>query len=143
MYKNEAYCSYALAFVFSHTGVLSVLKATLIAPFLYTESALAKLSNSNTEIRSLEEYVAKYPSTITTLSRMYKKTLPITLNGLMLLGEMQKIRVNNGVVELIEAIPYEDDMGLYLQKAWKASPSIARILTAQEADLYVNLRIVP
>lgn len=143
MYKNEAYCSYSMAFVFNHSKEMSMSKAMLILPFFYAEGVLAKLSNQNLEIRSLEEFIAKCPAYIAPVSRMYKTTLTIGLNALMLLKELQKIEISHGCIEVLADTAYEVGMGPHLQRSYKASGAVAKILSANEAELFVNLRIVP
>jgi hypothetical protein len=94
IYNNEALASICLGHYLFFSREVSYAKAMLILPFVFHEQTAQRL-RGNSKKRSLDEYILSNTDTLINFNKRYIDFLPIGVNAIMMLGEMQIIKVSS------------------------------------------------
>lgn len=141
LFNNIALSSISICFILNHFPSLELNKVMLIMPFITHKDLLQYISNANADFKSIEELIAKKPTCFSNFNQRFYDTLPLTVNSIQFLHDMQMIVFSDGLVSLLNPIEYELGMGKRLHKINKASEKLAKILAVNPTDLYLNLRV--
>lgn len=138
---NIGICSLGIIFTLQHIKELSIIKSLLIMPLIVSDGTLNYLSNSRTNILSLEELLVKKTSFFSNFNQRYLDSLPVSFNTIQFLNEIEIIQINGNSITLKHIYKYEKSMGKRGENIYKASPNIASILKQDANILYLNLRV--
>ncbi|MDN4079363.1 DUF6521 family protein [Paenibacillus polymyxa] len=142
-FNNEAFGIVAIAAVLKHSKELSYSKALLILPLMAHKETLDLLKRANSDIRSIEQLIAKKGNFVTNFNERYLSLLPISINSIVLLNEIRILENNNGIIEYVDdSFDFNDrGLGKRAQDVVKASEKISRMLEISAANLYLQLRV--
>jgi len=144
MYNNEAMGITAIVAVMKHSKELNITKALLILPFVFHPATTASLSRANTKLRSVEEFVTKYPGLFSNFPDRYESLLPVTINSLVAAIEANIFRIDGNA--LLPAINFSNFIDIKhsskrASQIEKAAENLALLLEDKSKNLYLHLRI--
>lgn len=130
--------------ILRHHDKLKLTKALLIMPFYSHNQTLQVLKKSNIKIRSIEEFIVKYPSYFANFNERFYSLIPITLNTILLMEQMKLIRVENGYINLNDEKSFDisiKQLGNRGKNIMDAGTKLEKILLGDENNLYLQLRV--
>jgi hypothetical protein len=140
-YNNFGIGAIALCSVLNHCKELSLTKVFLIFPLSSHQKLLQYFGRKTTQIMSVEKLIGDKVSYFSNFNKRYYDSLPITLNALQYLHNMEYLEVVGGSVFLIKPLIYDKKMGDRANKIFNASENIAQLLQTNSSSLYLNLRV--
>jgi len=141
-YNNIGICSSALvATLQEFDREVELTKLFLIMPFLSHKQLTNYLSRGNVNILSLDSLLIDKKSYFTNFNKRFYQSLPLTINTLQYLNDIEIIQIEKNKVTLLKNIQYDSTMGKRAEKIYKASKNIVKILNESNEKLYLNLRI--
>jgi len=84
VFNNEALASIVFGYILARYGRIETSKSLLILPFVFHEPTLRNL-NSASNKRSIEEFIAHYPSSIIEFNSRFLACLPLAINSIVIL----------------------------------------------------------
>lgn len=143
VFNNEAFGIVAIASVLKHSKKLSYSKALLILPLMAHKETLDLLKRANSDVRSIEQLIAKKDNFVTNFNERYLSLLPISINSIVLLNEIRVLENNTGTIEYVNDSFnfYDKSLGKRAQDVVKASAKISRMLEMNAENLYLQLRV--
>lgn len=144
LYNNEIICAISIYSVLQHLKYISISKALLIFPIVSHQGSLDFLKNNNTTIRSLEEFIIKKPNYFSNYNERYYSFLTLSINSLLFLKEIRLIQIQDCQIILNEqeSLKLEKDtVGQRALNIAEAAPKLATILTDNDRNLYLQLRV--
>lgn len=145
IYNNEAISTIALGYFISKVKVISIPKLMLILPFVLHEQTLRQLNNNSIN-RSLEELIIKKPLLLSNFNSRFKDFLPLSINSVTILYELQIIKIDRDYIYFNEDsnFNYRDlkEIGERAKKILKGIDSLKEIITKTDNNsLYLTLKI--
>lgn len=141
-YNNIGICSSALITILREFNrEVELPKLFLIMPFLSHKQLTNYLSRGNVNILSLDSLLIDKKSYFTNFNKRFYQSLPLTINTLQYLHDIEIIQIKENKVNLVKNIQYNNAMGKRAEKIYKASKNIVKILNESNEKLYLNLRI--
>lgn len=143
VFNNEAFGIVAIASVLKHSKRLSYSKALLILPLMAHKETLDLLKRAKSDVRSIEQLLAKKANVVTNFNERYLSLLPISINSIVLLNEIKILENNAGTIKYVnDSFDFNNrSLGQRAQDVIKASEKISRILEMNAANLYLQLRV--
>ncbi|MBU3109861.1 three component ABC system middle component [Clostridium gasigenes] len=144
LYNNEGICAFGIMSILEIMGELSYSKVMLIAPLIFN-SNVVKFLTTNSKIRSFEEFRIKQVSSVSKFNSMYYNFLPLTINTLVILRDMNFIDIEDNIIKLKRPlIPLVETkkIGKRANKIIKASPKFAVLLKENDEKLYLQLGVI-
>ena len=141
LYNNIGISALGLLFTLQRLRTLSLPKALLIMPFITHKKLLDHLAHSNTRAPGLDKLIIDKTSWFSNFNRRYFDSLPMSLNAIQFLNELELLTLQDNRLKLLQKIEYNTAMGNRSKKIFQASANIATILNDNEEKLYLNLRI--
>lgn len=141
IYNNFGICSLGIMSVLQVERTLSLAELLLVFPFISHTQLLKYLARKNFEIKSLEQLIVKNQRWVANFNKRYYSGLVASLNAVQFLHDIELIHWNGKSCSILEDLPYERAMGKRADKIYKASNNIARLISADAANAYTNLRI--
>lgn len=143
-YNNELIGVISILSVLYKLKKITLTKALLIMPFYSHQQSLKVLKNNNIKIRSIEEFIIKYPSYFSNYNERFHSLLVVSINSIILLNKMQLIIIENNCIILKEGTEFsfeEKNIGRRAYEILKASNKLSLILREDEENLYLQLRV--
>lgn len=144
MYNNEAIGIIAISSVMQHSEQLTVANALLILPFVFHPTTASSLSRTNTKLRSIEEFVTKYPGLFSNFADRYESLLPVTINSIVTSVEAGIIKIEGNKIvpstNFNEFTKTKHSSKRAIQII-KASENLSLLLQDKSVNLYLHLRI--
>jgi hypothetical protein len=143
IFNNEAFGTVAIASVMRYSKILSYSKALLILPFFAHKETLELLKRSNSDVRSIEQLIAKKNNLVTNFNARYLSLLPISINSIVLLNEIRVLENNSGNIEYCgNSFDFNHKkLGNRARDIIKASEKLSYILQKDATNLYLQLRV--
>ena len=143
IYKNEAIGVVAIYSVIKELEEIEYSKAMLILPLMLNDKLIKFLGRANTKVRGIEELIIKKGQVLTNFNEFYLEMLPISINSLIILNEMQVIEIENGIIRIIKKeIKFDLDVSKRTNSMLKSVKGICEILKIQSESLYLQLRVI-
>lgn len=145
IYNNEAISAIALGYFMSRVRVISIPKFMLILPFVLHEQTLRQLNNNSIN-RSLEELITKKPLLLSNFNSRFKDFLPLSINSVTILNELQIIKVDRKYIYFNRDSDFKSsdlkDIGTRIQKIMRGLDRLIEIITSMDNNsLYLTLKI--
>lgn len=140
-YNNLGIGIISIASVMNVIKSLSVDKVFLIIPFFTHQELLAFLSNSRSEIRSIEQVMAHKINCFSNYSKRYFDNLVLTLNSIQYLIDMEYVDFKNGKLLLKNELQFNSRMGKRASKIYKSANNVSKLLSDNSYNLYLNLKV--
>lgn len=141
IFNNFGVGSVAIMAVLNHCKSLPVAKITLIYPLIAHQELLGYLSNSRTNVKSLDKLLIEKTVYFSNFNNRYYDSLSSSFNALQYLNDQGYIELKENIVYLTKNLDYSKAMGKRVNKIFSASENIASILNELSEKLYLNLRI--
>lgn len=144
IYNNELIGLISIISVLNHHKKMSLGKSLLILPFITHKNTLKILNSKNVKIRSLEEFIVKYPSSFSNFNERYYSLLPVSINSNILLNRMNLINIENGSLILSEINKFEVDnvtLGNRAKDIILGAEKLSELLKDDAHNLYLQLRV--
>lgn len=144
IYHNELIGLISIMSILQYHKEMSLGKSALILPFFAHRSTLNILKKKNSKIRSLEEFIVKYPSSFSNFNERFQTLLSTSMNSFILLNRMKLIDIKNGDLFLNENSVFELEnrsLGNRAKDIVQASEKLSEILMEDTANLYLQLRV--
>jgi hypothetical protein len=138
---NIANCVFAMHAVLSHSKELSISKMLLIYPLVYQKSMLNLLSSKSNNKKSLEQLIINHPEYFSNFNNIFYSNLSVSINSLQYMHEMEHISIDDGNVKVINCIEFCKYMGDEIDKYYRSSVFISKILDMPSDYIYLNLRV--
>mgnify|MGYP004590756947 FL=1 len=142
--ENELLTGISILAVLRHTKQLELSKCMLIEPILSYSAALQSLCRTNSNIKSIEDFMIKQSISFANFNDRYQENLLLSLNSILLFSKLQLISFN-GKVACFSGDDFdfeEPTLGRSARKRIVASKKLAEILQKGDAsDFYLSLRI--
>ncbi|KRF18652.1 three component ABC system middle component [Paenibacillus sp. Soil787] len=145
IYNNEAFGISAMASVLKHMENTSYSKTMLILPFVTHKETLDYLKLQRSDVKSIEQLIAKKANLITNFNKRFLNLLPISLNSLHILHEMKVILIKDQQIKFNKSSQFNESdikLGARVKDVVKASKKIANLLQKDESELYLQLRVL-
>lgn len=139
--NNLAFSSVAMAMVIEKSKKIELAKSMLIMPFLAHSELLSYLAKGKTKIKGLDNLIIEKLPFFSNFNKRYYDNLSTSINSLQFLFETDVISIENNLAISKEKIKHVTDMGERAKKVSKASTNLAKILSEDASNLYLNLRI--
>ncbi|MCT4588906.1 MAG: DUF6521 family protein [Carboxylicivirga sp.] len=145
LYNNEGLASVAIGYFMKLQGITTLTKALLILPFVFHEPTVRKLKGRSYK-RSLEEFIVKNPECIINFNMRFQDFLPITINSISILNDINVIRIVNDSLHF----NYENDfspelsssIGSRAKNIFKAIDVLNELMKDQDSSsFYLKLKI--
>lgn len=140
-YNNIGIGALAIGSVLNSSHQLSVAKATLILPFITHNESLNYLARSNTKVKSIEKLIAEKTSYFSNFNARYYDSLSLSFSSIQYLTEMRYVHLKNGILVNIKPMVYDKKMGDRANKIFQAANNVSSILTTNDTNLFLNLRV--
>ncbi|MEK4524574.1 three component ABC system middle component [Paenibacillus sp. FSL H8-0104] len=144
LYNNEMIGAIAIYSVLFHLQTISVAKSMLIFPFISHQGTLDFLKNNNTTLRSLEEFIIKKPDFFSNYNDRYYSLLTLSVNSIILLKEMELIRIKNSEISINPEKKLAINKEAYGLRAFHisiAGKKLSEILNDNDKNLYLQLKV--
>lgn len=143
MFNNEAFGIVAVGSVLKFSKTLSYSKALLILPFFAHKETLDLLKRSNSDVRSIEQLIAKKSNLVTNFNARYQSLLPISINAIIVLNEMRIMQNYQGMINYSNDSFdfYHKSLGNRAKDIVNASKKLSVILQKDAVNLYLQLRV--
>jgi len=144
VYNNELIGLISIMSVLKYHKEMSIGKAMLILPFFSHKNTLKILKRKNIKIRSLEEFIIKYPSSFSNFDERFQSLLTISINSIILLNRMKLINIKNGHLFLVEQNEFElenKSLGNRAKEIIQGAENLSQILLEDTNNLYLQLRV--
>lgn len=110
-YNNEAIASSVLLLFLQKTNSINMARLSVVIPFLLDDRTVNALLKSKDENCSLEMFIDDNKRVFATFNRRYLTLLPVFINALTVLNELQLIEVSQNSIKLKREISQFVDMG--------------------------------
>ncbi len=140
-YNNLGFGIISIASVLNVIKSLSVDKVFLIIPFFTHQELLAFLSNSRSEIRSIEQLISHKINCFSNFNKRYFDNLVLTINAIQYLIDMEYVEFENGNLILKKELQFDGNMGKRASKIYKAANNVSKLLSDNSSNLYLNLKV--
>lgn len=139
-FNNIGIGSIALASVLNNCQTLTVSKALLVLPMIIHSPTLSYMASKSTRMRSSAALTSSHPHLFSNFNERFESTLPLTLNSIQFLVHL-KIAEFTDTLKIKKEIKFENDFGKRAEKIFKASCKISSLLSENDDELYLNLRV--
>jgi hypothetical protein len=140
-YNNIGVGALAIGSVLSMSTELSVAKTTLILPFITHTESLNYLARATTQVKSIEKLIAEKTSYLSNYNSRYYDSLCLSFSSIQYLTEMGYAQLKEDVLLKIKPFEYDKKMGARAKKIFIAANNISAILSDNDKNLYLNLRV--
>lgn len=144
IYHNELIGLISILSTLKYQKEMSLGKSMLILPFISHKNTLNILKKKNVKIRSLEEFIVKYPSNFSNFDERFQSLLPTSINSIILLKRMKLINIKKGNLFLSDNCKFElqnKSLGNRANEIVQASEKLSEILSEYTPNLYLQLRV--
>lgn len=144
IYNNEAISMVALIAVLEKINNLNIAKAMLILPLLYYKRTLNFLNKKDTAKLSLEEFT-NHKILLTNFNERFLTYLPITINSISILRELNIIKVSENNIKFIPNNKFDlnnTKLGERAGEIIKGATKISELLKEDTNNLYLQLNII-
>lgn len=144
LYNNEGICAFGIMSILEQLGELSYSKVMLIPPLIFNMNVV-KFLKSNSKIRSFEEFRLKQVSSVSKFNNMYYNFLPITINTLVILKDMNFIELEENIIKLkspLLSVVDTKKLGKRANSIIKIAPKLTNLLREDEEKLYLQLGVI-
>lgn len=141
-YNNLGMAVIAIHSAISVLKEITLSKAMLIMPFYSHKLLTDYLARKGVEIKSIEHLIAMKTSYFSNFNDRYKDSNVQTIHAIQYLIDAQILNFIDGNLVCIEPFEYDKKMGNRAMKMDKASINMAKILSEDTSNLYLNLRVI-
>ncbi len=110
-YNNEAIASSSLLLFLQKTNGVNMARLSVVIPFLLDDRTINALLKNKNENCSLESFIDDNKRVFATFNRRYLTLLPVFINALTVLNELQLIEVSQNSIKLKREINQFVEMG--------------------------------
>jgi hypothetical protein len=140
-YNNIGIGAIAIGSVLNNSNELSVAKMTLILPFITHTECLYYLARASTHVKSIEKLIAEKTSYFSNFNARYYDSLCLSFSSIQYLTDMGYAHLKEGVLFKIRPIEYDKKMGIRANKIFLAANNVSAILSENDINLFLNLRV--
>ena len=140
-YNNLGFGIISIASVMNVIKSLSVDKVFLIIPFFTHQELLSFLSNSRSEIKSIEQIISHKINCFSNYNKRYFDNLVLTINSIQFLIDMEYAEFEDGNLLLKKELLFDNRMGNRASKIYKAANNVSKLLSDNSYNLYLNLKV--
>ena len=141
-YNNIGICSLSIvSIVKENNNELELSKVPLIMPIVAHKQLLNYMSSKSSVINSLDGLIISKYHFFSNFNKKFYEFLPLTLNTIQFLVDIEIIELSDNKIYLLKEYEYEKTMGTRVEKIFKASKNIVKILDENNEKLYLNLRV--
>ena len=140
-YNNIGVGAIAIGSVLSISTELSVAKTTLIMPLITHTESLYYLARATTQVKSIEKLIAERTSYFSNYNARYYDSLCLSFSSIQYLTEMGYAQLKGDVLLKIKPLRYDKKMGTRAHKIFQAANNVSAILSENDKNLYLNLRV--
>ena len=140
-YNNIGVGAIAIGSVLSISSELSVAKTTLILPLITHTESLYYLARATTQVKSIEKLIAERMSYFSNYNARYYDSLCLSFSSIQYLTEMGYAQFKGDVLLKIKPLEYDKKMGTRAHKIFQAANNVSAILSENDKNLYLNLRV--
>lgn len=140
-YNNIGIGALAIGSVLNNINELSVAKMTLILPFVTHTESLYYLARATTQIKSIEKLIAEKTSYFSNFNARYYDSLCLSFSSIQYLTDMGYAQLKDGVLFKVLPLEYDKKMGTRANKIFQAAKNISSILSENDTNLFLNLRV--
>lgn len=141
-YNNLGIVVIAIHSTISVLEGITLSKAMLIMPFYSHKLLTDYLARKGVEIKSIEHLIAIKTSYFSNFNDRYKDSNVQTIHAIQYLIDTQILNFIDGNLVCTEPFKYDKKMGNRAMKMDKASINMAKILSEDTSNLYLNLRVI-
>lgn len=141
IYNNLGIGIVSISSVLNIMKNISLDKVFLIIPFFTHQELLAYLANPNSDIKSIEQVIAHKINCFSNFNNRYFDSLVLSMNSIQYLIDMEYADLENGSLSLRKELLFDNQMGTRANKIYKASNNVAKLLTDNSSNLYLNLKV--
>lgn len=144
LYNNEGLCMIGIMSILEIVKEMNYSKIMLIAPIIFNEKS-RKFLASNSTVRSLEEFEIKQNIIVSKFNSMYYNYLPISINSLVILADMNFIELKSDKIKIKESLIEKIDkkkIGKRANQIIKISKKVINIINEPEEKIYMQLGVV-
>lgn len=142
IYNNEAIATLAICSFLKVHQEIDISTSILILPFLLHEPTVRQL-NSNSNKRSIEEFLSNYPESLVNFNTRILDLLPLSINAITILNDAEIIEIKTN------KISYQNNRSFQPSKSGKRSERIIRasnslsnlFMNEKESSLYLKLKV--
>jgi hypothetical protein len=144
IFNNEAISTVCIGYFLSNLKVVSIPKILLVLPFVLHEQTVKKLRNNSLK-RSLEEFILKNPEVVSNFNARFIDFLPLSVNSLTILRELNVIRLDRDFAYLNGNNfhpDYDRNIGDRMKNIFKAIDVLSELMLESDVNsFYLNLKI--
>ncbi len=144
LYNNEGICALGIMSILELMEELSYSKVMLISPLIFNMKVV-KFLRTNAKIRSFEEFRLKQVSYVSKFNDMYYNFLPVTINSLVILEDMNFIELEENIIKLkMPLLPSVNTkkLGKRANSIIKIAPKLMNLFREDEEKLYLQLGVI-
>lgn len=142
IYNNEALCCVGIISTLNNIKKLNYAKIFLVAPLIFN-SQFIRFLNSNSDIKSIEDLTIKKGYLFTKFDSQYKESILLTIKALLILENANIISINNNIVYLNQSVEFDEkQIGKRGTTIKKASRKLSKLLSEDDAKLYLHFRVI-
>jgi len=141
IYNNLGIGIISIASVINIMQSMSLDKVFLIIPFFTHQELLNYLGKSGSDIKSIEQIMSDKINCFSNFNKRYFDSLVLSMNSIQYLIDMEYVDFNSGNLFLKKDLVYDKQMGDRANKIYKAANNVAKLLSDNSCNLYLNLRV--
>lgn len=142
IYNNEALCCVGIISTLNNIKKLNYAKIFLVAPLIFN-SQFIRFLNSNSDIKSIEDLTIKKGYLFTKFDSQYKESILLTIKALLILENANIISIDNNIVYLNQSVEFDEkQIGKRGTTIKKASRKLSKLLSEDDAKLYLHFRVI-
>lgn len=146
IYNNEALASVVLGYFLKRYGTISIPKLVLVLPFVLHSPTVRRL-RSNSNKRSLEEFILKNSECLINFNSRYFDFLPLSINSITILKEMEVISIHGDRINYNQYSSFSPErsnkIGSRSQNIFPALDVLIELMKGQDVNsFYLKLKVV-
>ena len=143
VYNNEAIAALVVKKYLQHCKSIEVSRLFIILPILLSDKSVEALRDENFE--KFESFIQKYPSLFSSFNDKYLELMPIVINSVTILKEMNEVFCEKHTINHVEGGLVninEDSIGNRIINIFLAIPKFIELTSNYEtSSLYKILKI--
>lgn len=141
-YNNEAIASSVLLFFLQKTNGVNMARLSVVIPFLLDDRTISALQKHEAKNCTLDSFVNDNKRVFATFNRRYLALLPVFINALTVLNELQLIEVVQNSIKLKREIDRTVDMGSRFNTICMAIDRFSNLIkNIEDVELFKILNI--
>lgn len=142
IFNNEALASVVFGYLLEQYRCIETAKSLLILPFVFHEPTLRNL-NSASNKRSIEEFIAQYPTSIIEFNSRFLAYLPLAINSIAILEMADVISITKDELQFNATREFSPkDIGQRASRVFRGINKLMPLMVEETVNsLYLKLKI--